>query len=49
VPALLTHLGLRPERVALERNLEILPRAQWAETRVQAGDRLEIVHLVGGG
>ena len=49
VPALLSHLGLPEARVAIERNLEILPRAQWGSTEVQAGDRFEIVQLVGGG
>jgi sulfur carrier protein len=49
VAALLAHLGLATERVAIERNLEILPRAQWEATRVQPGDRYEIVHFVGGG
>jgi len=46
---LLTHLGLNPTRVAMERNLEILPRAAWPSTSVSAGDRFEIVHFVGGG
>jgi len=49
VPALLSHLGLPTDRVAIERNLNILPRSQWAATDVQPGDRYEIVHLVGGG
>jgi sulfur carrier protein len=49
VPALLSHLGLPADRVAIERNLEILPRTQWGATTVQPGDRYEIVHLVGGG
>ena len=49
VASLLAHLGLRPDRVAVERNLEILPRSAWTATRVQSGDRFEIVHLVGGG
>jgi len=49
VPRLLAHLGIRAERVAIERNLEILPRASWAATQVASGDRYEIVHLVGGG
>jgi len=49
VAALLSHLNLPPERVAIERNLEILPRAQWETTRVQPADRYEIVHFVGGG
>jgi sulfur carrier protein len=46
---LLRELCLEDGRVAIERNLEILPRQQWSETRVQAGDRYEIVHFVGGG
>ncbi len=49
VSALLSHLGLSAGRVAIERNLEILPRSQWAATAVQPGDRYEIVHMVGGG
>jgi sulfur carrier protein len=49
VASLLEHLGMRADRVAIERNLEILPRSAWATTAVQAGDRFEIVHLVGGG
>ena len=49
ISGLLSSLGLPPDRVAIERNLEILPRAQWAATVVQQGDRFEIVHLVGGG
>jgi thiamine biosynthesis protein ThiS len=49
VTGLLAHLGLPADRVAIERNLEILPRAQWRATPVQPGDRLEIVHMVGGG
>ena len=49
VSALLSHLGLPAGRVAIERNLEILPRSQWVNTAVQPGDRYEIVHLVGGG
>ena len=49
VAALLQHLEMIAERVAIERNLDILPRAKWQETAVQSGDRFEIVHLVGGG
>ena len=46
---LLRELGLDSGRVAIERNLEILPRPKWFETRVEAGDRYEIVQFVGGG
>jgi thiamine biosynthesis protein ThiS len=46
---LLRELGLDSGRVAIERNLEILPRPRWAETSVEAGDRYEIVQFVGGG
>ena len=49
VTGLLTHLGVHPGRVAIERNLEILFRAKWETTQVQPGDRYEIVHMVGGG
>jgi len=49
VAKLLLHLGIVTGRVAIERNLNILPRALWDQTEVSAGDRYEIVHLVGGG
>jgi sulfur carrier protein len=49
VRALLDHLGLNPGRVAIEYNLEILPKTKWELTQVAAGDRLEIVQFVGGG
>jgi sulfur carrier protein len=49
VADLLVALGLDAGRVAIERNLEILPRPAWAQTSVQPGDRYEIVQLVGGG
>jgi sulfur carrier protein len=46
---LMDWLKMPADRVAVERNLEIVPRTQWDETPVQAGDRLEVVHFVGGG
>jgi sulfur carrier protein len=49
VPEMLEHLGMPRERVAIERNLNILPRANWNETRVEPNDKFEIVHFVGGG
>lgn len=49
VSALLEHLGMGGKRVAIERNLDILPRAEWNATAVQPNDSFEIVHFVGGG
>ena len=49
VEDLLRTLALPLGRVAIERNLEILPRPQWAVTRIASSDRYEIVHFVGGG
>jgi thiamine biosynthesis protein ThiS len=49
VTDLLRELGLDAGRVAIERNAEILPRPKWLETRIEAGDRYEIVQFVGGG
>jgi len=49
VTDLLHELHLDEGRVAIERNLEILPRPKWQETRLEAGDRYEIVQFVGGG
>jgi thiamine biosynthesis protein ThiS len=49
VRQLLEVLGLEAGRVAIERNLEILPRSEWNITQVVAGDRYEIVQFVGGG
>jgi sulfur carrier protein len=46
---LLRELGLDGGRVAIERNLEILPRQKWTETPIQPGDNYEIVQFVGGG
>ena len=42
-------LGLNPKKVAVERNLEIVPRSLHGETALSDGDRIEIVQLVGGG
>lgn len=49
VRALLEHLGMKADRVAIERNLDVLPSALWPETRVQPNDNFEIVQFVGGG
>lgn len=47
--ALIEKLGMKPDRVAVELNLEIAPRANWQSTELKDGDKLEIVHFVGGG
>jgi thiazole synthase len=49
VAALVGELGLDPARVAVERNLEIVPRSTLSEVLVEDGDDYEIVHFVGGG
>ncbi|MGB6481910.1 MAG: sulfur carrier protein ThiS [Candidatus Acidiferrales bacterium] len=49
VAELLAHLGIAADRVAIERNHDILPRAQWLGTAVESNDSYEIVHFVGGG
>ncbi|MBS1788342.1 MAG: sulfur carrier protein ThiS [Acidobacteria bacterium] len=49
VTDLVSLLDLSAVRLAVELNLSILPRAAWPETKLQAGDKLEIVHFVGGG
>lgn len=46
---LLTTLGLKQDRVAVEHNGEIVSRDAWSATSLSEGDRLEIVHFVGGG
>ena len=47
--ALVVSLGLDPRKVAVERNLEIVPRSTYAVTALSDGDRIEIVHFIGGG
>ena len=42
-------LGLTSQRIAMEVNLEILPRSQYAGYVLQPGDRVEVVHAIGGG
>jgi sulfur carrier protein len=46
---LIEWLELPADRVAIERNLEVVKRADWGETQLENGDRLEIVRMVGGG
>jgi sulfur carrier protein len=49
VEQLVGELGLKGDRVAVEHNGEIVPRSTWTETALSSGDRLEVVHFVGGG
>jgi sulfur carrier protein len=49
IAALVAALGLNPRKVAVERNLEIVPRSLYAATAIADGDRIEIVNFVGGG
>ena len=49
VEGLVRELGLVPDRLAIEYNLHILKKKHWATTALANGDRLEIVHFVGGG
>ncbi|MBN9570634.1 MAG: sulfur carrier protein ThiS [Alphaproteobacteria bacterium] len=49
VQQLLVSLGLEPAKIAVERNLEIVPRSRYGEIVVGAGDNFEIVHFIGGG
>lgn len=46
---LVEELGMKPDRVAIELNREIVPRDHWPQTKLHDGDQLEIVHFVGGG
>ena len=46
---LVGELGLKADRVAVEHNGEIVARTDWAQTALREGDRLEVVHFVGGG
>jgi len=49
IAALVAALGLDGRKVAVERNLEIVPRSTYRATPVAEGDRIEIVHFIGGG
>lgn len=46
---LVTQLGMKADRVAVELNRELVPRDRWTSTQLSDGDKLEIVHFVGGG
>ena len=46
---LVTELGLERRMIAIECNLEVVPKSRYAETRLSEGDRIELVHMIGGG
>jgi len=47
--ALVSDLGLEQRMIAIERNLEVVPKSQYASTLLETGDRIELVHMIGGG
>ncbi|HEX8190321.1 MAG TPA: sulfur carrier protein ThiS [Pyrinomonadaceae bacterium] len=47
--SLIEQLSLAPERVAVELNRDVVRRADWPATPLSEGDRVEVVHFVGGG
>ena len=49
VASLIAELGMKPDRVAVELNRDLVPRDRWDKTPLSADDKLEIVHFVGGG
>ena len=49
VARLVATIGLDPRKVAVERNLAIVPRSAYGSTLLVDGDRIEIVHFIGGG
>jgi len=46
---LVTELGLEQRMIAIERNLEVVPKSQYTSTLLKTGDRIELVHMIGGG
>jgi thiazole synthase len=49
ISALILELALAPERLAIERNREVVRRSDWSNIFLRDGDHLEIIHFVGGG
>lgn len=46
---LITELSLNEQFIAIEKNLEVVPKSLYAQTSVVVGDRIEVVHMIGGG
>lgn len=49
VAGLVSHLGLPTKKLAIERNLEVVPKSTYENVALSDGDRLEIIHFIGGG
>jgi thiamine biosynthesis protein ThiS len=49
IPALLAHIEIPADRVAVELNRAIVRKSDWESTRIEAGAEVEVVHFVGGG
>jgi len=49
VAELVRELGLETRMIAVEKNLEVVPRSAWSNTTIADGDRIEIVQMIGGG
>jgi len=49
IAKLVIELGLEKRMLAVERNLEVVPKSEYADTMIEAGDRIEVVHMIGGG
>ena len=49
IQGLLEHLEIEPHLVAVEQNLEIVPKSEYAVRTISQGDTLEVVHFIGGG
>jgi len=46
---LVSELGLEQRMIAIECNLEVVPKSQYSATELKEGDRIELVHMIGGG
>ena len=46
---LVSELGLEQRMIAIERNLEVVSKSLYADTSIEEGDRIEVVHMIGGG
>ncbi len=49
VSQLVLELGLEKRMLAVERNLEVVPKSEYEQTKLIEGDRIEVVHMIGGG